>query len=327
MNANLWRILIKPGVRTIIVLVASILADGRARGEGFALIVGVNECPAFRLPDGSRPRPLQGAENDADALADFLVDQAGFPARNVIVLKGSGATREKVRLAFDRLAKRARIEDYFVFHYSGHGTQVADVQPFDEPDGRDEALCPWDATANGENLILDDELAVWLDDFPARRVAVILDCCHAGTGTKDAVDDPEIVSRFLPMRQAVRRPAAVKRPWRELQGDTKEFAKQMTSFFACQPAQEAYERRFLDQRPPRRAGQFSHFFLAGLRGAAADQNRDGIVSNGELLRFVSGRLDESFNRGRPDPALYQNPAIETSFPDAAVLIEVRNRSK
>jgi uncharacterized caspase-like protein len=122
-----------------------------------------------------------------------LIHQFGFDTRNVVVLKGPDATREKIRLAFASLAKRARPEDQFVFHYSGHGTQIADVRPFDEPDGRDEALCPWDANADGENLIRDDELGVWLDDLPARRITVILDCCHAGTGTRDAGDDPEVV--------------------------------------------------------------------------------------------------------------------------------------
>jgi hypothetical protein len=214
-----------------------------------------------------------------------------------------------------------------VFHYSGHGTQVPDVQPFDEPDGLDEALCPWDATAEGENLIRDDELGVWLDDLPAQRVTVILDCCHAGTGTKDVGDDPEIVSRFLPMRHVVRRPAVVKRPWRELQTDTKEFGRQMTSFFACQPSQEAYERRFLDRRPPRRAGQFSHFLIEGLRDCAADRNRDGLVSNEELLGYISRRLDESFNQTRSTRAGRQDPAIETTLTDGPVLAGQPGKTK
>jgi uncharacterized caspase-like protein len=314
-------------IRGVAALVVLILAAGPARGEGFALIVGVNDCPAFRLPDGSRPRPLQGAENDADALADLLIHQFGFDPRNVAVLKGPEATREKIRLVFLQLAKRARAEDHFVFHYSGHGTQVPDDRPFDEPDGLDEALCPWDATAEGENLIRDDELGVWLDEIPAQRVTVVLDCCHAGTGTKDAGDDPEVVSRFLPMGHGRRRPSSSKRPWRELQDNTKEFGRQMTSFFACRPDQEAYERRFLDRRPPRRAGQFSHFFIEGLRDRAADRDRDGIVSNGELLSYVTRRVDDSFNQTRPHPAGRQNPTIETSVPDGAVLIARRNEPR
>jgi metacaspase-1 len=295
-------------------------AAGWVRADGLALIVGVNECPEFRLPDGSRPRPLQGAENDADALAELLIARFGFAANNVLVLKGPGATREKIRAAFVKIAGRARPEDQFLFYFSGHGTQIADVQPFDEPDGRDEALCPWDATAEGANLVRDDELGSWLDDLRARHITVILDCCHAGTGTKDAGGDPEIVSRFLPMGQVLRRPSTAKQPWRELRNDTKEFGRQMTSFFACQPAQEAYERRFLDRPPPHRAGQFTHFFLEGLRENKADRDRDGLVSNGELLGYISHRLDESFNRGRPASAGHQEPAIETGLTDGPVLV-------
>jgi uncharacterized caspase-like protein len=290
------------------------------RADGFALIIGVNDCPEFRLPDGSRPRPLQGAENDADAMARLLIHEFGFPERNVLVLKGREATLSKIKSAFDLLAKRARAEDHFVLHYSGHGTQVADVRPFDEPDGRDEALCPWNATADGANLLLDDDLGLWLDLVRARRVTVILDCCHAGTGTKEIGADPEIVSRFLAMKPVPRRPSSSKKLWRELENNTKGFGSQLTGFFACQPEQEAYERRFLDHEPPRRAGQFSHFFLEGLQKATADENRDGIVTHAELLRYVSQRLDESFNRTRFLPAGHQNPAMETDSPDAAVLI-------
>jgi uncharacterized caspase-like protein len=300
-------------------LAIALLTTGRAHADGFALIIGVNDCPEFRLPDGSRPRPLQGAENDAQALADFVTQEAGFPGRNVVVLKGPEATHAKIKSAFDRLAGRARAEDHFVLHYSGHGTQVADVRPFDEPDGRDEALCPSDANADGANLLLDDELSLWLDGVRAGRVTVILDCCHAGTGTKAISGDPEIVSRFLPMKPVAGQPSSTKRPWRELQNNTKELGRQMTGFFACQPQQEAYERRFLDHQPPRRAGQFSHYFLEGLRKAAADQNHDGHVSNEELLRYVSQRLDESFNRKRPKSAGHQSPAMETDSRDAALL--------
>jgi uncharacterized caspase-like protein len=298
-----------------------------ARADGLALIVGVNECPEFRLADGSRPRPLRGAENDADALADYLVRGAGFPRRDVVVLKGPEATRAKIKSAFELLVRRARAEDQFVFHYSGHGTQVADARPFDEPDGRDEALCPWDAKADGANLVLDDELGVWLDLVRAGRVTVILDCCHAGTGTKEVGPDPEIVSRFLPMKPVAGRRSPSKEPWRELRNNTKGFGSQLTGFFACQPEQEAYERRFLDHQPPRRAGQFSHFFLEGLEKATADRNCDGIVSNAELLRYVSQRLDESFNRTRSSPAGHQSPAMETDSADAAVLIAPGGKKK
>ena len=111
---------------------------------------------------------------------------------------------------------------------------------------------------------------------------MILDCCHAGTGTKDP--DPDLASRFLPTRWTRKPPSEGKRPWRELQADTKDLETQMTSFFACQQEQEAYERRFLDQQCRRHAGQFSHFLLESLQDTRADLNHAGTVSNRELLQ-------------------------------------------
>src|SRR5579864_5554561 len=122
--------------------------------EKYAIVVGVNECPKFRFPDGSKPRPLRGAEADADAVADMLIRRYGFPDRNVLLLKGAQATREGVQRAFIQVARKSRADDVFVFHFSGHGTQVPDRQPFDEPDGLDEALCMWDTTERGENLVV-----------------------------------------------------------------------------------------------------------------------------------------------------------------------------
>ena len=129
---------------------------GEARGEGYAVIVGVNECPGFRLPDGSRPRPLRSAENDADSIARLLVEGFGFVRANVQVFKGPQATHDAIRAAISRAAARVQANDQFVFHFSGHGTQIPDRRPFDEPDGLDEALCPWDSHESGENLLVDD---------------------------------------------------------------------------------------------------------------------------------------------------------------------------
>jgi hypothetical protein len=81
--------------------------------------------------------------------------------------------------------------------------------------------------------------AYGLDLVRARRVTVILDCCHAGTETKEIGADPEIVSRFLPMKPVPGRPSSSKKLWRELEKNTNGF-RQLTGFFACQPEQKAY---------------------------------------------------------------------------------------
>ncbi len=293
---------------------APLLAPQRARGEMFAVVVGVNECPQFRLSDGAKPRPLRGAESDADALAALLVKHYGLAAENLHLLKGRDASRVGIRDAFQRVTRTAKAEDVFLFHFSGHGTQVADQRPWDEVDGLDEALCTFDCSEAPEHLLLDDQMSLWLDELPTRRITVVLDCCHAGTATKDT--DAEVVPRFLP-RRVESRPGKAEARWPELRGTTKDIGRQLTAFFACQPDQLAYERRLPGLPSTARAGQFSHYLLSGLREGAADANRDGAISNQELLEYVRGRLDESFNRQRP-MGDRQQPLLETSSPQAPV---------
>jgi uncharacterized caspase-like protein len=288
-----------------------------AGADVYALVIGVNECPQFQLPDGTRPKPLRGAEADADGIAQMLVEQYRWPAEHVQILKGKTATRTAVAAAFTEMTKRMRPDDTFVFHFSGHGTQIPDRQPFDEPDGLDEALCPADATATGDNLMIDDDLGLWLEKLACRRVTVILDCCHSGTGIKDLNDD--VAARFLPMPLAAAKPRSgkeTKSPWRDLKGGAKSLDRQVTAFYACQAEQQAYERRLPEMKAPARVGQFSHYLLEGLRDKKADADHDGVITGGEAIEYARHRLDETFNRARRRPTERQDPALEAGTADS-----------
>jgi hypothetical protein len=89
--------------------------------------------------------------------------------------------------------------DSLVITYSGHGTFVPDASG-DEPDGCDEALCPYDIGQG--HALLDDEIH---ELFAARaagvRIALISDSCHSGTVIRWAnpdVDADAPRARFLP---------------------------------------------------------------------------------------------------------------------------------
>lgn len=289
-------------------------------GEKFAIVIGVNDSPDFRLPGGARPRPLVAAERDADAFAQLLRDRFDFAADKVRLLKGPAATQAGVRAALQAVAGQAtRVDDQVVFYFSGHGTQVADRGPLDEPDGLDEALCLSDSTAEGAHLLLDDELGRWLDRLPAQRATVLLDCCHAGTGTKELGDD--VIARFLPMAISPTtadlprlRPAAA---WLELVGNQKSLDRQRTAFFACLPDQQAYERRLLERKPVERRGQFSYYFIESFSDPQADADGDGKISNSEALNYVRRQIDESFNKQRSQAKDRQQPTVEADRPDGA----------
>lgn len=63
-----------------------------------------------------------------------------------------------------------------IFHYSGHGTQVRDLNG-DEKDGYDEAVYSKDGLT-----ITDDQVNLALSLFPEnKKVFLIFDCCHSGT--------------------------------------------------------------------------------------------------------------------------------------------------
>lgn len=69
--------------------------------------------------------------------------------------------------------------DVFIFHYSGHGRQVKDLDG-DEEDGYDEGIVPVDYNKYG--TITDDVLNEIFTSFnPMTRIVCIFDCCHSGT--------------------------------------------------------------------------------------------------------------------------------------------------
>jgi hypothetical protein len=274
-----------------------------ATAETHGLFVGVNHCPSFRLPDGSIPRPLQGAEDDATRMSKRWQERGESPSKRIRLLVGADATLEGVRKEVKHVAAQINVADEFVFYFSGHGTQLKDEAPYDEEDGLDEALCLHGGQANGSGLLIDDEVASLLEGLPCRRVLVILDCCHAGTGTKDG--DEELHPKSL-ISNSANKPLP-EQSWGEL-SRAKDLQKTMTAIFACRAEQQAYERRFAVEGTgkPRRAGQLSHYLLQTLEQAGDADEQEITIER--ALRFVNDRLAE-FNRGRP-PELCQHPWAE-----------------
>lgn len=139
-----------------------------------ALCIGINDYPGT----GS---DLAGCVNDANDWADELTKR-GFAVERLL---DGEATGDAMRSAMRRLITAAGYGDTVVITFSGHGTWVRDSDG-DEPDGRDEALVPYDIAAHGP--LLDDELYdIFSDRARGVRVVMVSDSCHSGT-----------VARFAP---------------------------------------------------------------------------------------------------------------------------------
>ena len=151
-----------------------------------ALCVGINDYPGVS-------NDLYGCRNDAADWTAALTAR-GFTVRTLLDSAASGAA---IRTGVADLLSGAVAGDAVVITYSGHGTWVPDLDG-DEPDHRDEAICPHDIAANGP--LLDDELfTLFSAAAPGVRTVLISDSCHSGTLTRLSrpLGDDRCSSRFL----------------------------------------------------------------------------------------------------------------------------------
>lgn len=141
-----------------------------------ALCIGINDYPGT-------DSDLSGCINDAEDWAAELADR-GF---SVETLLDAEAGHAAMHGAIAGLVEQARPGDTLVITYSGHGTWVPDSSG-DEPDGRDEGLCPWDIGSTGP--LLDDEIRqLFGRRAVGARIVLISDSCHSGSVTRGDYSD------------------------------------------------------------------------------------------------------------------------------------------
>ncbi|HKQ50381.1 MAG TPA: caspase family protein [Phycisphaerae bacterium] len=158
-----------------------------------ALCIGINDYPGIQ-------NDLSGCVNDVQDWTKVL-ESRGFTVRQLL---DRSATKSAMVAEIERLIGDGNPGDSLVFQYSGHGSWVPE-QDGDEPDGRDEVLCPSDV---GQNSVLtDDEL---YDLFATRKAGVNLvflsDSCHSGSVSRAPRmvlrgDEKPTKSRFLDPRK------------------------------------------------------------------------------------------------------------------------------
>jgi hypothetical protein len=174
--------------RLVLVLaLGALLVSANAHGQTRrALLIGINDYETEDFPD------LRGSVNDVEAMHDILVGKFGFAEKNVTVLTDREATRKKIFAALDALIRESAPDDMVYVHYSGHGSQVKDLNG-DEEDGMDETILPQDARTDDVPDITDDEIGEFLRSLRTHNVIIVLDSCHSGTATRG-----DIVTRSVP---------------------------------------------------------------------------------------------------------------------------------
>lgn len=151
----------------------------------------------FQLPANNRPyralliginyvgteNELQGCHNDVMQMTRFFAAKGYNEAFMKLLLddgKHEPPTLANIVNGMSWLVQDAKQGDTLLFHYSGHGTSIAD-QDGDEDDGLDEALVPMDYARAG--LLRDDDIyKILIQRLPEGvKLVCICDCCHSGT--------------------------------------------------------------------------------------------------------------------------------------------------
>jgi hypothetical protein len=137
-----------------------------------ALLVGITDYPGA---------PLRGCLHDVKDMAELLVSNYKFRMSAIRLLTDARATTKAIIERLQWLCSDLHAGDRILFHYSGHGAQMATRNASGEPDGLDEVICPSDFDWSDERAIRDKHFAEIFSSIPDGVEAVwISDSCHSG---------------------------------------------------------------------------------------------------------------------------------------------------
>ena len=291
----------------------------------YALFVGIDAYPP-------PVNPLNGCVNDVTRMHDLLAARvAGAQDRFVpLLLTDAQATRQGIIDAWRGHLGQAGPGDVALFYYSGHGSQEnAPAEFWDfEPDKLNETLVCHDSRLSGGWDLADKELAQLISEAAARgpHLAVILDCCHSGSGTRDAEDvtarqaradirtrpiasyivTPQQVANLHGQDQDAASPAM---PWAAIASG------RHILLAACRPEQRAKETYFAGPRGQEKRGAFSFYLQDTLQQAGA------ALSYRDIARRVNALVQQRVADQQPqleasDPADLDQPFLGGAIPAA-----------
>ncbi|MGB5933474.1 MAG: caspase family protein [Anaerolineae bacterium] len=134
----------------------------------WALIVGIDAY--------SHLSPLQGAVNDATAVAAVLKDKFEFPEDHIFLLLNEDATQRTIVNHLEILAQRAQPDDRAIFFYAGHGAtrktalggEVGYISSVESQDGK------WNS------FIRIDDVTRYSSLIAAKHIFYVFDACFSG---------------------------------------------------------------------------------------------------------------------------------------------------
>jgi hypothetical protein len=132
--------------------------------NGYALLIGIGA-------------DLPITVKDATAIRDVLInrERAAYPPAQVTLLTETSATRQNILTAFDQIITKVNQnpDATVVIYYSGHGGHIKHTNEY--------FLVPYgyDPSKRTDTAISGFEFTQKIEAITARKLVVLLDCCHA----------------------------------------------------------------------------------------------------------------------------------------------------
>ncbi|MEM9088164.1 MAG: caspase family protein [Cyanobacteria bacterium P01_F01_bin.53] len=165
----------------------------------YALLVGID-----KYDRRSRVPHLRGCVNDIQGMQDYLEGRVASDEfdLHLRVLKNEESTRQGIIDGFQQHLTQAGADDVALFYYAGHGAQADAPEAFwpVSPDRLMETLVCYDSRVDDDHWDLaDKELAQLIAEVDRKKphIVAVLDCCHSGSGTREA-EEPAVLSRKAP---------------------------------------------------------------------------------------------------------------------------------
>jgi hypothetical protein len=279
-----------------------------------ALIVGIDV-----YQEASLTFALGGASKaDSERIHKLLTGSLGYREEDIKILRDSEATRAAILENLDVWLGEAKPGERVFFYYVGHGHFTKDVSG-DEGDGLDETLVPFDAAVDRggvsvvvQNVVLDDELASAFDKLRGRQVTAVIDSCHSGTVTRSIQGPPRNLAARTPQLRELTRsirvdPSVDDQKQSGPAPDGTEPEIDIVTWTAVAPTQLALIN---EEAAPNYHGLFTAAFADGIEKGLADGNKNGIISNQELLDYVRGQSEAYCKRNAARCEMGVTPSLD-----------------
>ena len=269
--------------------------------DRWAVIVGISQYEY-------QPWNLNYAHRDAEELCQLLCSESGgnFKKQNINLLTNENATKSNIEDALYDFLKKPDEDDLVIIFFACHGAPDPDIP-------ENIYLLPYDtnpekiASTGIQMRAIDSVLKHTLS---SKKVIIFADACHSGNigggigkemkvraGDEESMN--ELINKYL----------------RDLT-QSEEGIALLTSAEAREVARES-------QKWGGGHGVFTHFVLEGMKGAA-DRDKNGIITVGELFEYVREKVKEATDN-RQHPSIGTNP-YDRNLPIAIRSLETNGNS-